>query len=574
MAGANTIKQTPADQSGGRLKALLARPAAWFVVALVVRLLYLLEQGGTSPLFYVPLLDEKEALDSARQVLSGQVPAEAYFKAPGYSWLLAAVLAVSGEAWPWTVRLVQHVAGATLAWLVARMAGMVTPAGKSRTRATIIGGALTALYAPLIRLESNLSLDFWVVFLQSWMLLPLMKFAVKPGRCRKHLLCAGLWAAAAWITRPSITLVLPLMAVWIAVVAARRQAGGPRWRGAAVGAGIFVLPVALTMTAVCARNSVVGGEAIVMPWQGGFSLYEANRPGATGRYFLQSRVAEGAHANPARYLAVQGYAESLGAEARADFDARPRYKPVDEFWFRKTVDAVKAEPQAWLGLMTRKAVWLFSDKEIFNYEDYDLQKSLSGILPLMPGRFGVALPLALAGLAALGMISARRRQLHALLWVYALPFGGTVVLYFVSGRMRMPIAVPLLVLAGWGGAALLQPMGGARRAGQLAVLVAGVVLAWGDWWGVRSETMAHADLARMSNAAWHRQQYEQALEFALEAERRAPDYPALPRLKAQALYSLGQVEQAAVEFEKSVRVLGDETSRRNLLVIREELEKR
>src|SRR5690606_11997186 len=110
--------------------------------------------------------------------------------------------------------------------------------------------------------------------------------------------------------------------------------------------------------------------------------------------------------------------------------------------------------------------------------------------------------------------------------------------------------------AGAGVAGILSASPRQRSAALILLIVAGGI-AWTNWFGVRSESMAHADLARMSNAAWHRQKYEQALDFALQSEKLSPNNPVLPRLKGQAYYSLGYPEQAAREFEKSVRLLND-----------------
>src|SRR5690606_19409464 len=133
-------------------------------------------------------------------------------------------LALSGEAWPWTLRLIQHTAGAALVSMAARLSATISPAGPPRALATAATGFLAATYAPLIRLEENISLDFWVVFFQSAMLLVLA--STLPARTRNRpvllrFLTAGILAAAAWITRPTITAILPFLALWAAVIIPR-----------------------------------------------------------------------------------------------------------------------------------------------------------------------------------------------------------------------------------------------------------------------------------------------------------------------------------------------------------------
>lgn len=550
---------------------LLAKPVFWFAVAFLIRMLYLLEQGGVSPLFYQPLLDEKEALDSALALLRGDADTEPYFKAPGYAWIMAAVISVSGEAWPWTLRALQHACGAWLVWMIAWLAGRLSKAGSWRRSATGIAGALGTVYAPMIRLENNISLDFWVVFFQTAMLCLLVKAVPYSNYRWRAVAGAGCIAAAAWLTRPTLTLVLPFIAVWLAWPT-MTTAGWTRKsiRRAVAMTALFLIPVLIAMGGVLIRNIAVSGEAMLLPWQGGYNFYYANCADATGRYYRQSDVVEESYANPTRHLAMVGFLGQLEPQEREQFRTHPDFGAINEFWFESCLRSIREKPVRWAGLMVRKAVYLFSDKEIYNYEDFDLQRSLSSLLSWMPGRFGLIFPLALGSLAICSGFSSSRRKLHWLLWLYIVTLGGAVALYYVSGRMRMPVAMPLVAL-GASGAAGFFHSNTRRKMGAATLLLLGIAISWGDWWGVRSESMAHVDLARMSNAAWHRERYEQALDLALKAESMAPEYPVIPRLKGQALYQLGHLEESLRQFELSVQLLGDDTSRRNLETVRREL---
>lgn len=588
-----TVTRLPEKTNGqpSRLEQWLAQPMFWFVTALLFRLLYMLTEAGSSPLFFMPLLDEKEAVDSALELLNGTTPREPYFKAPGYSWIIAGVMKIFGDGWPWGLRIIQHTAGASMVWMAANLAGKISRAGKSRRITIIARGAIFAFYAPMIRLEENISLDFWVVFFQSTMIYNLCVFALNGVRPKaflhrhgnpyirygsesrwqyKKLLLSGLLAAAAWLIRPIMTVILPGLAVWVLYITWKR------WRPTTVHPAmavlVFVLPTLMAAGAVTARNYRVSGQPLTLPWQGGFSFYEANKPGANGRYYLQSAVAESSAANPTYSLSIEGYRQSLSPAAREAFDKKPDFGAVNSWWMQRGIDSIKAHPVQWAGLMAKKGVYLLSDQEIFNYEDFDLQRSRSPLLRFTPFTFGVVFGFAFGSLGLIHLVPRRRRAIVTLLLIYTFTTAGAVALYFTSGRMRMPIAFPIIILAGIFPAAFMAA-NKAQRSLATVMLLLGFVISFGDWWGVRSEDMSHADLARMSNAAWHRGRYEQALDLALEAEKLAPDYPALPRLKGQALYYLNRLPAARVEFEKSVYLLNDETSRNNLEVIQREMQK-
>ena len=256
-----------------------------------------------------------------------------------------------------------------------------------------------------------------------------------------------------------------------------------------------------------------------MPWQGGYNLFMANRldAAADGRYLTQDEPADGAgaagaagaaeSANPTRALALAGWRRAVdsGAWPPPADPARP-FRDADAYWFARARRAALDSPAATAGLFARKLLYLVSDKEVFNYEDYDLQRRLSPVLRWgAPGRFGLWWPLALASLAAwpLGRRTAGRAAAWQAMGLYGAALAPAVALYYASGRMRMPLAFPAVVLGAAGLGAWLAPAGcRPRPAAYLALLALGAAMSWGDWWGVRSESMAHADLARMSNAAW------------------------------------------------------------------------
>lgn len=559
----------------------------WIVLALVVRLAYLLEQGTESPLFYQPLLDEQEAVESARTLLAGRgLGAEPLFKAPGYALLLAGVMALSGEEWPWMIRLVQHLLGVILTALAFDTARRLVSAGRARAVAGALAGGLVALYGPLVRLEACVCLDLPVLFFQSAMMWALVRWAscARAGRRRAAAWCwigaAGLFAAAAWLTRPTLTPVLPLLGGWIGFCAGQgggasafrppdREGGRFSLPRALKPTALFLLFPAAAMFAIYVRNARAG-EAMLLPWQGGYNFYHANRTGASGRYLIQEEFSLSASGNPTRRLAEEGWRRAVAEGKTAPAPPGRTWSAINAWWFDLARRDIAADPARWAGLMGRKLLYLVSDKEVYNYEEYDLHRALSRLLPWLPGRFGVVWPLALASLALAGRVPIRRRAAWGALWLYGAALGGAIALYYTSGRMRMPLVFPAVVL-GAAGVGLL--VGAARPAARTLIVygtlfLSGAVMSWGDWWGVRSERMWHADLCRLSNAAWRSGRAEQALKFAELAAREKPDYPTIPILRGQALYALGRRQEAAEAFRESVaRLPGDPVAPYNLGVI-------
>jgi tetratricopeptide (TPR) repeat protein len=149
------------------------------------------------------------------------------------------------------------------------------------------------------------------------------------------------------------------------------------------------------------------------------------------------------------------------------------------------------------------------------------------------------------------------------MWVYALVLAGGIALYFASGRLRMPIMFPATILAamfiaeGWEWLRLqrVQRSGHLRLAVITLMLVLGVAWSWGDWWGVRSERLHHADYERLSNAAFRSGEYERALEYADLAAKEKPDSVVVPMLRGNALYELDRLDEAEAAFRLAVEAV-------------------
>ncbi|MBI5155261.1 glycosyltransferase family 39 protein [Candidatus Poribacteria bacterium] len=543
------------------------RPAIWFGIALLLRLAYMAEQSATSFLFTIPLLDEKELSETARALLAGKgFGPEPLFKAPLYPLLLAGVMWLSGDGWFWAVRIFQHAAGAALAPMAFDTAGCLMKPGPGRPAAGAAAAAIVTFYGPLIRLEDLLLLDSLTVFLQSAMLWALVRWrtaAPGPAPIRWAAL-AGLMAALAWLNRPTIMPVLPFLALWMLgrrLLRPRFSSPGFKLRLAAAAA--LLAPPLLAMALLLGRNGVVSGEWLVLPWQGGYSFYHANRAGANGRYFVQPTQMNDQSGNTTRNLAIQLY---LGAISLGQTSKPPEghfYGSLDDYWFDRAKREIAADPVRWLGLMVRKAVYLLSDREIYNVEVYEVHRFSSWILRWQPFSFGLVWPLALASLGLLRGWPAGRRSMAGLMWLYAVLLGASIGLYYTSGRMRMPLVFPAIVLAA---AALADPWtrrraGGspfrsARSAGVFTgLLVCGVALSWGDWWGVRSESLRFIEYTRLSVAAYDSGHAREALDYADMALAEKPGYPTIPMLRGQALYKLGRVDEAIDEYRLAIKTM-------------------
>jgi hypothetical protein len=566
---------------------VIAMPVFWFALALMVRVIYLLEQQAMSVLFYQPLLDERELVETAQGLLNGDgFGPTPFFKAPLYPIILAGVMAISGEAWPIGIRLLQHLVGALLVVLGFDTARRLVGPGRQGSVAAIMTATFLAFYAPLVRLENRLLLDFFTVFFQSVMLWALIRTRLSISTKYIYLwaLLAGFAAALAWLNRPTLTPVLPFLALWL-VVKKRTFFSLPRLRQPIYlkAAFCFIAPIALAISAFTARNTAVSGEALWLPWQGGYGLYYATLEETDGRYLRQERfiAASQGSANPTWEDMVQQYLsqqQSLQQNTRRHSIDREQisYGTVSAFWFDKTKQKIGEQPVAWLTQMIRKGIYLTSDREVFNIEDYSTQRSLSRVLPLLPFSFGWIFPLACLSIPLSVLWPAGRRPFLGICWLYSVLLAGAIALYYTSGRFRMPLVFPVAVLAGssvsvwihWDAKAIPPRRAVILRSLMILAVLIGLALSWGDWWGVRSEDMRAQEYARLSAAAYKAREIEKALDYANTVIELDSKHPQGPQLKAQTLFVADEFAEAKLLYEESLRrIPNDPIAHYNLGII-------
>jgi hypothetical protein len=388
-------------------------------------------------------------------------------------------------------------------------------------------------------------------------------------------------AALSWLNRPTLTPVLPFLALWILgrpifeqlkfkihnPQSAFRNPQFRRLRRRLACAALFLAIPFLAMALVYIRNATVGGEGMTLPWQGGYSFYYANSIKANGKYYLQDSYSLARTGNPTRELAEAGWRQAVAQGQTPPAPAGGAFHAIDRYWQTRALAEMRQDPLRWLGLMGRKLLYLASAREIFNFEVYEVQRQLSGILCWLPLSFGLLWPLALVSIVMVGARPRSRRALVGLVWLYGGLLGGAIALYYVSGRLRMPLVFPAAILASGALAAILPSL----LCGSLRVLrvplryvfnpqsalvslllLIGCVMSYGDWWGVRSENLNQYEYARLSNAAWRAGENQKALDYAAACERESPGHPSAALLRGQALYSLNKITEAAAAFNESL----------------------
>ena len=357
--------------------------AAVFAFALAVRLLYTFEIRDL-PTLHELVMDAQRYDQLARDILDhGWRPREAFYQAPLYPYLLAAVYAVSGRSLT-AMRLAQALVGALTAALTALAGGRLwerTP--RQAVAAAAIAGTLAALYAPAVFYTPLLLKTVPALFFESAalvLLLPPAGRGLSPARA----LAAGAALGGAALLQESLLLLAPAAALYVALggddaaeevetaeaerprqVSRQRPQGWQRaGRALALLAG-----AALALAPAALLNYAASGEVLLTSSQGGMNFYIGNARGATGTYAALSsgsQIPERQRADARRLAAAFASLERGRVVAPDELDPAE----VSRLFWRETWREIAADPGAWLRLLVRKARLFWNVYELPDAEGF------------------------------------------------------------------------------------------------------------------------------------------------------------------------------------------------------------
>jgi hypothetical protein len=391
----------------------------WAVLALAlgVRLCYLFEIDD-GPLFRHPVVDAETyarhaaALAGGNWLGRGEGP---FWQPPLYPYFLGVVKTLFPDAFWHAARLLQCLLGTLscgLTWWLGRR--FFSPG------IALAAGLAAALYGPLIYHDGEL--------------LP-----ATLGTCLNllglALLARGRWLGAGAALGLAGLAVAPSL-VFAAAALGWIAAQGWKEGRALARAGLFALGVGLVLAPVGLRNYLVGGDAVLLSYNGGVNFYLGNNPD----YERTVNIRPGWE-----------WDDLVGMPLEAGI-VRPGEK--SRFFYAKAWEYIRSRPLDYLGLLCRKAWSFWQGDEPGRNQDVYYWRNHSVLLSGLLWKYGLAFPFGLvAPLALLGMGLAWRRREWLLPLLLAASHFAAATAFFVADRYRLP-AVPALLLfaacgAGW-----------------------------------------------------------------------------------------------------------------------------
>jgi hypothetical protein len=359
---------------------------------------------------------------------------------PLYAYVLAVLYKLFGHDLT-LVRAVNGVFGVGSVVFAGAIARRITG------RAAVGNAAMfvAALFVPLMHNELQIEKASLTTLLAAAAL------AVFLRGTRRAIAVAGLLTGLGVLGRGNLLLMVPagVMALLLEPRAAsppqarrppgRASAAFPITRESLSRAALFAGAAAAVIGVLTVRNVVVAHELLLTTSIGGPAFYAAQLAGYEhGAYESPSFV------RPiARYEHDDFHAEAVRRVGRPMSDTE-----VNAYWMRRGVDEVLAHPGATLVRSLTRLRLAFHQWEVPDNDEVETAALYSPLLRLPLFWFGQVMPFAVLGTVAWWRRSRAARVTAGAVAVYV----AGLVMFYVVGRMRLPVVVPVIALATAGAA--------------------------------------------------------------------------------------------------------------------------
>ncbi|MHC4500178.1 MAG: tetratricopeptide repeat protein, partial [Planctomycetota bacterium] len=507
---------------------------AVFLLALFVRGVYLYDSSD-NPTFSAPIVDSLTYDLAARELAGGWgMSLEFFWQQFFYPFFLSVVYSVSNSSIVFA-KIVQILLGSVTCVLTYQLGKRIF----GRT-VGVLAGVMAAVYGPLIFFDGELLSAGWASFWAAAIILLLLKTAEK--KSLPLCLALGVCGALSVLTRPNFIPFLFAACVWLAFVWIRGRVGIKKL---ALGLVVLIGGFLAVTVPVAAKNYQVTGRFSFLPGTGGLNAYIGNNPD-----FEATALRPG-----------------LEWKKVVELPLRQGFKTPAErqsFFYARTFEYIREQPMDFVKGLGRKGLELVSSREMPGHLDVYMFRRWSPVLSVLVWkvkRFGfpfcVLLPLALLGL------SLDWRKVPVPLLLFLVFYCASVILTHVETRYRMPVVVPLCILAGAGSVRIAE----LARAKRWLHLVAGGVLcaAVGFLCSVAGPFYSeeHVDYETelryvLGGSLTQRGRIPEAIESYREAIKLKPDYRDAHQNLGLLLVEQKEPEEAVEHYNKALAIFPED----------------
>lgn len=420
-----------------------------FLVALAVHVVAFFQYRADP--FFVRYIADAASYDemAARIAADGLTSVGVFHQAPLFpvvlSWLYSAVESPTSRA-DWAHLLQAALGSLAMAFLVP-----IARSAFGSPRAGVAAAVVAVLHAPFVYYDLKLLPVAIALATQTAALLALFAAVRRP--CVALATLAGVGWGVAALARAESVLFVPLALVAVA----RAGRSGRR----ALLATVCGIGVVLGVAPATVHN-VRQGDVVLVASAAGENLFVGNQRGAQGGH---TALAPGVgDLFSQRHIARAVAGRELGREVTPS--------EVSEFWARRALDEIAADPAAWMRLEIRKLARVFDPGDPTDLYPFALERRhYLTVLWLLPVSCACLLVL-----AAIGLWFAARHRVRGC-WPVAALAGVNLVAqltFFTDSRLRVPLFFALVPFAGYAVSVGIRMWSDGRRTAPAAM--AAVVL--------------------------------------------------------------------------------------------------
>lgn len=503
-----------------------------FSLALILRIIYLIQMKGADPLFYHPIMDALYHHDWAVSIIKGGwLGKDVFFRAPLYPYLLSALYRIFGINLL-VPRIVQSLIGAFSCVLVQRIGAKIFS-----KKVGNIAGLIAAFYPLFIYFDLELLIPTLLIFLILLGFYLILNFSHKSGTSLGWFISGLVWGLAV-ITRPNTLIFLLLLPFW-GVKKMKRNLKTALLYGS-LGMLSMILPVTI-------RNYVVGKELVPIAWQGGTNFYIGNNPQSDG----MTAIVPGTRKSwwGGFYDAKRIAEEAMGKELKNS--------EIDKYWFNLGFEFIKKEPLKALSLFLKKAYLFFGGFEISNNRDIyfftriSYLKFLLFLLPFFQFPFGLLLPLALVGC----WYAYKKKKDISLILFFVIPYALSFIVFFVCARYRLPIISFLIILASFAIVSIIDDI--KKKKNKNLIPIVSIFLSSLIFFNANIFQIQPANPSlnylTIAGTEYEKGNYQKAISYLNKALQYMPDYADALNLLGACYKKSGKYEEALYYYTQAIK---------------------
>ncbi len=501
-----------------------------FLLALLIRGIYLYDSSD-NPTFSAPIIDSLTYDHTAREAIEGQGITETFFwQQFFYPTLLMVVYSFTNSS-ILCVKLIQIFLGSVTCVIIYRLGENIF--GKT---AGIIAGCIAAFYGPLIFFDGELLAACWATFAAALLILLLIKISEKNSA--KLCLVLGIFAGLSVIIRPNFIPFLFCSGIWLIVI----------WIKQRIHFGKILLCI-ITITAglliivmpVAAKNYQVTKRFSFLPGTGGVNIYIGNNPD-----FEATSIRPGD-----KWTEIVELPRQHGIKTK---------KGARQFFYNETFKYIRTQPIIFTKGILHKTTEFLSSREMPGNIDVYLFREWSNIHSLLTWKignfgfpFGILLPLALSGV----FFCWRKIPVPIILFIIFYP--ATIILMHIEARYRMPVIVPMCILAGAGIVNIKKMIHLGNHRNILIVATAIVVIGClcsiaGPFYSEEHLNYEAELYFSLGDSFDKRGQLKKAIETYSKALDLKPDYAEVHYNIGLLLSDEGKLDQAIAHYNKALKI--------------------